>query len=151
MKTLWAKPVSPVVLGLTLAIHTQAVDRNYFIGNWLNSDKKTGGIKARQIGLQDNRPLMRAWGACTPDPCKWGFSRASLLSGSVSSTDVSAAIAVFKTTFAVTRLTMHPGAQGALTVEVMTHFTDNGGDPNITDTEVFHSVSWDARNSNIFR
>ena len=139
-----------VVLGLSFAVRMSAVDRNYFIGNWMNVNKGKGGIKAMQIGQQDDQTLMRAWGACTPNPCKWGQTKVSFYATNVSSQDVTSATAVFRTSFSITRLTMRPGASGTLEVEVMTHFTDNSGRSDYTNTDRFRSVSWDQWDSNIF-
>src|SRR5215831_18906528 len=90
-----------VGLGLSLAGQISAVEKTYFIGNWMNVDPGTRGILALQIGQQDSQFVMHAWGACSPNPCPWGYTRVSFLSPSVSSQDVSVARAVFKTSFSI--------------------------------------------------
>jgi hypothetical protein len=139
-----------VGLGLGFAVLTSAVDKKYFIGHWMNANKVTRGIIAMEIGEQDGQTLMRAWGACTPRPCKWGQTKVSFLAPNVSSQDVRAATAVFRTKFEITRLTMRPGKRGTITVEVMTHFTDNSGRSDYTSTESFRSVPWQRWDSNTF-
>ena len=138
-------------LYLSSAERMSAVDKGYFIGNWMNVDPQTRGLKAMQIGLQDNQMLMLAWGACHPNPCTWGQARVSLLAPGVSSSDVSAGTAVYKTSFAIRRLTIRPARHRTLEVEVMTHFIDNSGRSDYTNTERFRSVAWSEWDPNIFR
>jgi hypothetical protein len=79
LKTIFGYSVKPfyglllIGLGLCLASRISAVEKNYLFGNWMNVDQGMRGILAMQIGQQDNQILMRAWGACSPDPCKWGY------------------------------------------------------------------------------
>jgi hypothetical protein len=126
------------------------VDRNYFIGDWVNVNDSTRGIKAVQIGQQDYRFLMRAWGACSPSPCKWGQTKVSFLAPNVSSQEVTVATAVFKTSFSIVRLTLRPGSGGTLQVEAMTHFTDNSGRSDYANNERFRSVPWNQWDANSF-
>lgn len=144
---------SALLIGLALALAAQvsAVDRNFYIGHWINVDDQTRGIKAIEIGAQNNEMLMRAWGACTPNPCAWGEARVSTLASSVSSNDVSAATAVYRPGFKFTRLTMRPGGGRTLIVEVINHFNDNSGRSDYTETDTFRRVGWNQWDSNIYR
>ena len=137
--------------GLAVAAQVGAVDRSFFIGHWLNVDDQTRGIKAIEIGSQDNQIFMLAWGAFTPNPCRWGQARVSTLASSVSSSDVSAATAVYKPGFKVTRLTMRPGPGHTLIVEVLNHFNDNSGRSDYADTETFRLARSDEWDFNTYR
>lgn len=139
-----------VVLGLGFAVSLSAVNQDYFIGNWLNVNQATRGIMAIQMGRQNGQADMRAWGACSPTPCKWGQTRMSFLAPSVSSQEVSEARAVFVTGFSRTELTLRPVGNGMLRVESMTHFTDNSGRSDYTETETFRRVGWDQWDRNLF-
>jgi len=138
-----------VVLGLG-TVRASAVDRDSYIGNWVNVDAQTRGIKAIQIGVQDGQFQMRAWGACHPNPCKWGQANVSFLAPNVSSQDVASATAVYRPGFSIQRLTMRLDASGILEVEVMTHFTDNSGRSDYVETNRFRRVSWSEWNSNSY-
>ena len=140
----------PLALGLCFAGRISAVDKSYFIGNWMNVDQGTRGLRAIQIGQQNNQMMMRAWGACSPNPCKWGYVNVSLLAPNGSSQDVSAATAVFTTNFNVTRVTMRPSVAGMLELELVSHFTDNSGRSDYILKENFRSVSWDQWDSKTF-
>jgi hypothetical protein len=104
-----------------------------------------------EIGAQDYQMLMRAWGACTPNPCAWGEARVSTLASSVSSSDISAATAIYRQGFAVRRLTIHPGVGNTLSVEVLTHFTDNSGRSDYTETDNFRRVGWNQWDPNTYK
>ena len=140
-----------VGLGLSFAVHISAADKQHFIGHWMNVNKGTRGIIAMAIGQQDGQTLMRAWGACTPSPCKWGQTRVSFLAPNVSSQEVMAATAVFRTNFETTRLTMRPAKGRTIIVEAMTHFTDNSGRSDHTQTEKFRLVPWQQWDFNTFK
>ena len=139
-----------VALCLSFALPSGAVDKSYFIGNWVNVNEQTGGIRAMQIGQQDEQFVMRAWGACHPILCKWGLTKVSFLAPGGSSKDATAATAVFTTNFKEPHLTMRPGANGTLMVEVIVHFTDKSGRSDYTKSEIFRSASGEEWDSNIF-
>jgi hypothetical protein len=53
-----------------------------FVGTWTNVDPSTGGIvRATVQPISGNVVTLSLFGACSPDPCEWGPTRATLTGG----------------------------------------------------------------------
>lgn len=111
-----------------------------FVGNWQNTDSRTGGITTLAITGNANALKMQAWGKCIPKDCDWGVVDAYAYAPNVSSppeTNAEAVSAVYTTTFSQTLIILTPAANNTLLAKVLTRFTDNSNRSNYTATYTF--------------
>jgi hypothetical protein len=113
-----------------IAVLTETGRLDQFDGQWINTDRKTGGIIQVDFQTQGNRHLVRAFGACTPNPCDMGEADAQPYGPTVSAsldTSTQALVAQYVTTFSRILFVARPAGPAGLVIETFTLFTDSSG------------------------
>jgi hypothetical protein len=101
-------------------------------GNWVNVDAKTRNLARITIEGMSVHPF----GACSPTPCDWGVLPAKSSTTQAGTVRRAALVAVHTTKAEQNTLTIVVDPDGRLSVNVLTHFTDNSGrkDYNVVNT-----------------
>jgi hypothetical protein len=107
--------------------------QNDFLGQWTNRDPNTNGITKVVIRDVRGQVMVRAWGACTPDPCDWGETTMRG-TGAVRYATWNPGFAIESQTFR-----LFDGIDG-LRIETHTHFTDNSGRPDYDQVDLMNRV-----------
>jgi hypothetical protein len=134
-----APPPPPAAAGSTTS-SAPKYGIDYFTGSWGNVDAQTRGITRLAIRADGSNMFVRAWGRCHPNDCEWGEVPAQAYGEGVSTpatANIRTLSALFKTNFDEATLTIRPGDGATLTVDDMTHFTDNSGRANFTSSQTF--------------
>jgi hypothetical protein len=94
-----------------------------FNGNWVNADAKTRNLARIEIEGMNVHPF----GACSPTLCDWGVLTAKGDTKQDGIVRRAALVAVHTTKAEQNTLTIQLEQDGRLSVNVLTHFTDNSG------------------------
>lgn len=105
-----------------------------FNGNWVNADAKTRNLARIEIEGMNVHPF----GACSPTPCDWGMLPAKSSTIQAGTVRRAALVAIHTTKAERNTITILLDPDGRLSVDVLTHFTDNSGrkDYNVMNTMV---------------
>ena len=60
------------------------VDPTPLVGTWHSTDKATRGIVKLILTEREGALIVRAYGACEPEPCDWGEARGEVFAAGVS-------------------------------------------------------------------
>jgi hypothetical protein len=71
----------PEVAGLPPA--RRRVDAAPLTGTWVNFDKATRGIVRVVLAEKEGAFVVRAYGACAPEPCDWGEVRGEVFAAGI--------------------------------------------------------------------
>jgi len=112
------------------------------VGNWHNVNANTRDIVRVEIVHAGAAIEVHAWGACTPQPCDIGTTRATPFAPNVSAPlpqDAQYLQAEFKESFKVMTLVIGPSPSpgGELHVVSLNHFTDDSGRSNDATSDMF--------------
>ena len=122
----------------TPTLEAVQLDVSSLLGTWWNTDKATRGI-SRLVLLQDGASLIvQAFGACHPEPCDWGKTKAVPFSASVTSRDAMAFTANFDFGFMETTLAVYMKG-GILVLDSFNKFKDSSGRCDYFSREFFHN------------
>ncbi|HKN20661.1 MAG TPA: hypothetical protein VJX73_04550 [Terracidiphilus sp.] len=124
--------------GATTAQVTHPAASGGFNGNWVNADAKTRNLARIEIEGMNVHPF----GACSPTPCDWGVLVARGETKQDGTVRRSVLVAVHTTKAEQNTLTIQLEQDGRLSVNVLTHFTDNSGrkDYSVVNTMVRSTV-----------
>jgi hypothetical protein len=114
--------------GDAVAVVTETGKLDQFKGEWINTDRKTGGIIRLAFRTEGNRHLLHPWGNCQPHPCDWNEVDSQPYGPTVSAdleSSTQALVAQFVTTFSRTLLIARPAGPTRLVIETFTVFTDS--------------------------
>jgi hypothetical protein len=111
------------------------VNRSDLSGAWVNVDPNTRGLVRIDIDGKNIHPF----GACHPNPCDWGILQGTSFNAGVDSRDAAATMALKRTAYSETTLTLARETGERLRVDVFTHYT---GDSNRAD---YHSTNYFTR------
>lgn len=115
-----------------------SVDPSPLVGTWLNTDKRTGGINKLILRQVDGALLVRAFGACEPEPCDWGEVGGYAFSSGISSSEAMAFTASFDFGFMETSIAVYLKG-GILVLDSFNAFHDDSGRANYFSREFFHN------------
>lgn len=117
---------------------------NYFSGAWENTDAAPTGITKLHIRVSDSTVFIQVWGKCHPTDCDWGQVKAEPYSQGVYSpvtADTRVIVAVFKTNFSETIVTIRPEVDDNIRVDIATRFTDRSGRGSYAATYMLRRAS----------
>ncbi len=105
-----------------------------FNGNWVNVDAKTRNL----VRIVVNGLSVHPFGACSPTPCDWGVLPAKSSTIQAGTVRREALVAIHTTKAERNTITILLDPDGRLSVDVLTHFTDNSGrkDYSVVNTMV---------------
>ncbi|HET8684562.1 MAG TPA: hypothetical protein VFM54_22230 [Micromonosporaceae bacterium] len=104
-----------------------------FAGNWVNVDPGTRSIPKVALSPQSaTTATLHMWGACSPTPCDWGTTTASL-----GNTEPPRLTASYNQGF-VTRTIVITKSGTLLVVKIRSHFTDSSGRADYDSTDIFN-------------
>ena len=136
-----AQDVTPPPSGQDSGVKRPA---SYYAGAWANTDPETRGITRLNIRVDGPNLFVKAWGKCHPTDCEWPEVPATAYSENVSTSataDIRRIQALFKTSFDKSMMTIRPKDPDGLGVEILTHFTDNSGRANYSESHQFRRGS----------
>ena len=103
-----------------------------FLGRWSNVDAATRGITRVEITRSGLNLVVHMWGKCTPTDCDWGTVTTPVTDATDKVLKIKWVMS-FKTD--TQKLTLLP--DGRLRVDSFTHYTDNSGRADRSDTYFF--------------
>jgi hypothetical protein len=111
------------------------------LGNWKNVNSATRSLVKIKVSGSTAHPVVTAYGACSPNPCNWGGSRAITYGTSISSTHGATLLAPYTFSFKKSQLLITYSIDrkkvAHLTVHEYSEFTDGSGRSNYAATESF--------------
>jgi hypothetical protein len=114
-----------------------AVDASPLVGTWLNTDKQAGGIAKLVLSSEGGQTKVRAFGACSPEPCDWGEAKAAVYSAGVGSKEGMAFSAAYDFGFMETILAVYL-KMGILVLDSFNTFKDGSRRSNYFSREFFY-------------
>lgn len=99
------------------------------LGKWRNTNGGTRGIARLELINETGGVRLRVFGACTPEPCDWGDTDATVYSETPDSPVVAAFAAVYDFGFMEVQLYTYV-VKGVLVVASFTRFKDGSGRQN---------------------
>ena len=121
---------------------TAPLDPAAFLGSWANTNRHTDGLARLVIAHEDGVLTVRAFGACTPEPCDWGAVPAHLFAENAGSHTPKALQAHFDLGFMQTSLQAFTKLN-VLVVALFTRFADGSGRAPYFDREFFYRIRAD--------
>lgn len=115
----------------TPSIQTKVSGAPAFVGEWCNTDFRTGGITRVHIQPDANTLKVHMWGRCHPTECDWGEATATIHnSGQLLSVE-------WEQSFVVRTQTLQLMPDGTLEVITHSHYIDNSGRPDRDSSEYY--------------
>jgi hypothetical protein len=118
---------SVILLVASGAVQAIAPAPTELVGTWVNVNSNTRGIVKIVVGKSGSDITIRAYGACTPDPCDWGKVTGAAYSKAIDSSVAKGFTATYDSGFATDLLTgqlKQTSAGPRLVVRDFSHFTD---------------------------
>jgi hypothetical protein len=106
-----------------------------WLGTWSNPD--SSGLVGLDIAHQGGALTVTGRGACTPNPCDWGATSGSAHAPSPAvdpADDTTAITATWNQGFSMVTVVLNRTADGALSAQTFTHFTDGSGRTDYSST-----------------
>ncbi len=133
--------LTALLLCLALAVPgTVSAQAARFAGHWKNVDAHTRGLVELDIRVHGAIVDVKAWGACSPNPCDVGNTDAHLYAPNVGDNlEATARVLIvrYKENFAERILIIELRGPEELSGQLYTHFTDNSGRTNYVENGVF--------------
>ncbi len=114
-----------------------AIDPSALLGTWYNTDKQSRGIVRLELATEGDQLTVRAYGACTPEPCDWRTVPARIYAASIGSLEGMAFSAHYRFDFVEVILAAYT-KQGILVLDTLNTFTDGSPRANYFTREFFH-------------
>jgi hypothetical protein len=105
------------------------VDPGPLVGTWLNFDPATRGVVKVVVSDRGGVFAVRAYGACSPQPCDWGEVRADAFAGGVGLREGVGFRAFYDFGFLETIVAAYLNKR-LLVVDTYNTFKDDSGRPN---------------------
>ena len=114
--------------------------QKYFVGEWINIDRRTRGVKRFTLKKSGEQFFINMWGSCMPQDCDWGEVSVNVFAKDVSSnkkTDGIVLGGIYDQKFAETAFTIRTDGEEKLYMENTTRFKDNSGRSNFVKSYEF--------------
>jgi hypothetical protein len=123
----------------SIAGNSDTIAQYPFIGTWITTNNSSRGIVKIIVRAKGQGLIIRAFGACSPEPCDWGETTATLFSDGPASFKGLAFSARYDFGFMATHLQAKV-KKGVLVVAVFNRFSDSSGRSNYFSREFFYQV-----------
>ena len=117
--------------------HPALIEPSDLVGNWVNTDKATRGMVRLVLTDLNGTLMVRAFGACNPEPCDWGEVKTSIYSIGVDSQRAVGFKAYYDFQFMETMLAAYLNKR-ILVVDSYNTFKDESGRPRYFWRDHFH-------------
>lgn len=117
----------PILL-LHACLFAQTSSFPLLTGTWIN-EHETDGVTQVIVRQEGARTIVHAWGSCHPADCDWGETDADLWNG--------IPVAIWKKSFATTRMQLIPLPDGRMVVASETEFNDGSVRKDPGEAEFF--------------
>ena len=117
----------------------RGIDPSIFAGTWLTTNSATRGIVKMIVEVRGEGLFARTFGACSPEPCDWGWTVASVFTEGPGSSKALAFSAIYDFGFMQTHLQAKV-KKGVLVVAGFNRFKDDSGRSNYFSREFFYRL-----------